>query len=103
MVETNQPIQLLNQGNGSSQLVSEHYGGLYRWFLWLTNTNGIAADLTQETFVAVWQSLDGCDGSRPFRPCLYGIARNVWRNHCAARPIASYPIEPRLEWPAAIK
>jgi len=27
----------------------------------------------------------GFDARRPFKPWLYGIARNVWRKHCAAR------------------
>src|SRR4029077_8698896 len=67
------------------QLVSQHYDSLYRWFLWLTNTAEDAADLTHDSFVALWQSLDRFDDRRPFKPWLYGIARNVWRKHCAGR------------------
>src|SRR5262249_29604822 len=85
MIETAESIQLANQRDHCVQLVSEHYQPLYRWFLWLTNTNGVAADLTQDTFVAVWQSLDRFDASRPFKPWLFGIARNVFRKHCAGQ------------------
>src|SRR5436309_8839806 len=67
------------------ELVASNYGRLYRWFLWLTNSPGDAADLTQDTFVAVWESLDRFQAGKPLLPWLYGIARNVWRNHNAAR------------------
>ena len=33
--------------------VEAHYRSLYRWFLWLTNRSEEAADLMQETFVAL--------------------------------------------------
>src|SRR5580765_896531 len=85
MIETDQPMQLRTQRDGCEQLVSEHYDRLYRWFLWLTNTAEDAADLTHDSFVALWQSLDRFDQRRPFKPWLYGIARNVWRKHCADR------------------
>src|SRR5688500_11951600 len=67
------------------ELVTLNYGRLYRWFLWLTDSPGDAADLTQDTFVAVWESLDRFDTARPLTPWLFGVARNVWRGHHAAR------------------
>src|SRR6058998_2133105 len=85
MIETSQPLQLRNQQDRCEQLVSEHYGRLYQWFLWLTNSADDAADLTNDTFVALWESLDRFDHHRPFKPWLYGIGRNVWRKHCADR------------------
>ena len=85
MTENGLPLQLRNPRDGCEPLVSEHYDRLYRWFLWMTNTADDAADLTHDTFMAVWESLDRFDARRPFKPWLYGIARNVWRKHCAAR------------------
>jgi len=84
-IETGQPLQLRNQRDRCEELVSEHYDRLYRWFLWLINSADDAADLTHDTFVALWQSLDRFDERRPFKPWLFGIARNVWRKHCASR------------------
>jgi len=86
MIETGQPLQLGNQRDRCEQLVSEHYDRLHRWFVWFTNSADDAADLTHDTFVALWQSLDRFDERRPFKPWLYGIARNLWRKHCADRP-----------------
>src|ERR1051326_1698570 len=85
MIENLQPLPLRTQRDNCEQLVSEHYDRLYRWFLWLTNAAEDAADLTHDSFVALWQSLDRFDERRPFKPWLYGIARNVWRKHCAGR------------------
>ena len=86
MIEGGEPLQLQNQRDRCEQLVSEHYDRLYRRFLWFTNSADNAADLTHDTFVAFWQSLDRFDDRRPFKPWLHGIARNVWRKHCAGRP-----------------
>jgi RNA polymerase sigma-70 factor (ECF subfamily) len=100
MIESGEPLRLQNQRDRREQLVSEHYDRLYRWFLWFTNSADNAADLTHDTFVALWQSLDRFDDRRPFKPWLYGIARNVWRKHCAGRlargidPPESAPEEP---------
>src|SRR5262245_8023345 len=83
MMETSQPLQL--QRDTCEQLVSQHYDRLYRWFFWLTNAADDAADLTHDTFVAVWQSVDRFDDRRPSKPWLFGIGRNVWRKYCAGR------------------
>lgn len=58
-----------------------HYPGVYRFFLWLARDRDIAADLTQETFVGFWGSLDRLvqPGDEDLRAWLYGIARNRWR------------------------
>src|SRR5207253_9654939 len=37
--------------------VDAHYRGVYGFFLWLTNDRDAAADLTQETFAAFWETL----------------------------------------------
>ena len=100
MIESGEPLQLQGQRDRCEQLVSEHYDRLYRRFLWFTNSAENAADLTHDTFVALWQSLDRFDDRRPFKPWLYGIARNIWRKHCAGRlargidPPESAPEEP---------
>src|SRR5687767_7330420 len=60
------------------RFVQAHYRGVYRFFLWLTNDADAAADLTQETFAAFWESTGRLsEGSRPpldLKAWLYGIA-----------------------------
>ena len=64
--------------------VDAHYRGVHRFFLWLTNDPDAAADLTQETFAAFWQSLAERDEESvpDLKAWLYGIARNRWRKRC---------------------
>ena len=96
-IETGQPLQLRNRRERCEELVVEHYDRLYRWFLWLLNSADDAADLTHDTFVALWQSLDRFDEHRPFKPWLFGIARNVWRKHCAGRSDNGVAVESSVE------
>lgn len=45
-----------------------------------------AEDLHQETFAAAWQGLHRLQDGAPFRPWLFGIARNLLRHHLRRRP-----------------
>lgn len=65
--------------------VDAHYAELFRWFRWLTNDSDWSADLTQETLLAFWESLDGGRGDTPARIWLLSVGRNVWRNSCRTR------------------
>jgi RNA polymerase sigma-70 factor (ECF subfamily) len=57
------------------------YAGLFRWFCRLVGSPDLAADLTQETFVAFWESIDRRRGDASPRTWLYAIGRNLWRKH----------------------
>lgn len=67
------------------RFVREQYAGLYRWFLWLTNCPHRSADLTQETFVAFWDSLRRTTPVASARTWLYSIGRNQWRKELRDR------------------
>jgi RNA polymerase sigma-70 factor (ECF subfamily) len=64
--------------------VRAHYRGVFRLLMWLTRSPETAADLTQETFAAFWQSRSAHTfaDDRAARAWLYGIARNRWRKRC---------------------
>jgi RNA polymerase sigma-70 factor, ECF subfamily len=75
------------QREACEAFVDAHYRGVYRFFAWLTGDREGAADLTQETFAAFWESTDRLeaagDASGPdLKAWLYGIARNRWRKRC---------------------
>ncbi len=55
------------------------YEGLFRWFCRLLGSTNQAADLTQATFAAFWESADRLDRDRSPRAWLYAIGRNLWR------------------------
>jgi RNA polymerase sigma-70 factor (ECF subfamily) len=62
--------------------VEASYADLFRWFHWLTNDVDLAADLVQGTFLAFWESVGPGQATVEARRWLFGIGRNVWRNHC---------------------
>lgn len=60
-------------------VVKARYASLYRQIYYLTNGDANrAADLTQETFVAAWQSLPSFDGRSAIGTWLHTIAVRVW-------------------------
>jgi len=69
----------------SERFVREHYADLYGWFLWLTNCPHRAADLTQDTFVAFWESLRRTTPDTSAKTWLYSIGRNRFRKDCRDR------------------
>ncbi|MBM3458862.1 MAG: sigma-70 family RNA polymerase sigma factor [Armatimonadetes bacterium] len=72
---------LAREPGACEAFVDAHYQGVYRFFRWLTYDRDVAEDLTQETFLGFWNSLDRLE--RPteadLQAWLYGIARNRWR------------------------
>jgi RNA polymerase sigma-70 factor, ECF subfamily len=89
------------QREACEAFVDAHYRGVFRLFVWLSNDTELAADLTQETFAAFWQSIDPRDRAPipDLKAWLYGIARNRWRKWCrdAAPPGAA--LEEALDLP----
>jgi RNA polymerase sigma-70 factor (ECF subfamily) len=75
----------LGVGAGAEAFVTATYAGLYRWFCHLTYSPEQAADLTQETFAAFWES--SVRRGRGVSPTtwLYAIGRNLWRKRMRDR------------------
>ncbi|MEM6991103.1 MAG: sigma-70 family RNA polymerase sigma factor [Myxococcota bacterium] len=62
-------------------LIDEHYPVLARFFRNKVALEGDVADLVHQTMLALVEALDRVDPSRPFRPFLYGIAKNCLWSH----------------------
>jgi RNA polymerase sigma-70 factor (ECF subfamily) len=74
------------------------YAGLFRWFCRLLGSPDLAADLTQETFAAFWESFDRRRGGTSERTWLYAVGRNLWRKHRRrARPCVPDRIEAAVD------
>jgi RNA polymerase sigma factor (sigma-70 family) len=67
--------------------VAESYAGLYRWFCRLTGSPEWAADLTQETFAAFWESAGRRKPGVSATTWLYAIGRNLWRKRLRDRKV----------------
>jgi RNA polymerase sigma-70 factor, ECF subfamily len=67
-------------------LIRDHHAAIYRFLARLTRDVTQAEDLTQETFAAAWQRLDGFRGQASLRSWLHRIA---YRKFLDARRAAS--------------
>lgn len=65
--------------SGAEAFVTATYAELYRWFCHLTASPDRAADLTQETFAAFWESAGRRGPGVSPTTWLYAIGRNLWR------------------------
>ena len=64
-------------------LVRAHQAELYRYMRYLGADDGVAQDLVQDTFLAVFQGSEPSEpGDRAAAAWLRGIARNLFLRHC---------------------
>ena len=84
-----------------SRFVRDEYAGLYRWLSRLTGRSEEAADLTQESFAAFWESLGRKLPRASPRTWLYAIARNQWRKYCRDRKPAQTEATEQIEAPTS--
>jgi RNA polymerase sigma-70 factor (ECF subfamily) len=64
--------------DAASELLKIHYADIYSYLRRLCGSNQDAEDLTQQTFLNVWSSLDSFAGRSKFSTWLYRIAHNVY-------------------------
>jgi RNA polymerase sigma-70 factor (ECF subfamily) len=81
------PNSRLDPREEREAFVHSSYAELFQWFCRLTGSSDRAADLTQETFAAFWESLDRIRGDASHRTWLYAIGRNLWRNQIRDRKV----------------
>lgn len=67
-------------GTGSKKqryevLVSEFYNDIFRYAYWLTKSRQVAEDLSQETFLRAWRSLDSLQNPAAAKAWLFTILR----------------------------
>ena len=75
----------LRDRNARESFVRESHEELFRWFYRLVGSPDEAADLTQDTFLAFWNSLDRRPESVSPRTWLFAIGRNLWRGRLRDR------------------
>ena len=63
--------------NAACELLEIYYAEIYAYLRRLCGNRADAEDLTQQTFLKVWSSLDGFKGRSRFSTWLYSIARNT--------------------------
>ena len=64
--------------NAACELLRIYYADIYSYLRRLCGSTADAEDLTQQTFLKVWSSLDGFAGRSKFSTWLYRIAYNTY-------------------------
>ena len=64
--------------DAACELLRIHYADIYSYLRRLCGSNHDAEDLTQQTFLKVWSSLDSFTGRSKFSTWLYRIAHNTY-------------------------
>ncbi|MEW6159324.1 MAG: RNA polymerase sigma factor [Verrucomicrobiota bacterium] len=62
----------------ASELVTQFYRRIFCYLCRLCGDETEAADLTQKTFLKLWDALPGFEGRSSFSTWLYGIAHHVY-------------------------
>jgi len=74
-------------------VVDALHGPVYRFLLRLTRDSSTAEDLTQETFVAIWQGIGSFRGRSEFTTWVFGIAYRQHRRWRDKRSVATVPLD----------
>ena len=74
-------------------LARRFYAGIYKYLLWLSRDADLAKDLTQETFVQIWQHPPENRGERALKAWVYRIARNEYLQHRRRAGIPTVALE----------
>ena len=73
-------------------VVERLLGPLHRFLLRLCRDPGVAEDLAQETFVAVWQGIGSYRGRSRFTTWVFGIAYRQYLRHRDRRSVDTVPL-----------
>jgi len=62
-------------------LARRFYTRVYNYLCWISRDRHLAEDLTQETFMQIWQHPPEMRGHRALRAWVYRVARNQYLQH----------------------
>jgi RNA polymerase sigma factor (sigma-70 family) len=83
----------LQAGNEAAMeaLVHRYHRPIYAYLYRLTGHREVAEDLAQETFIRLLTRIGEYQPDRPFRPWLYTIAHNLYKDYCRAAEQRALP------------
>jgi len=72
---------LAGNASAAEELARRGHADLYQFFMWQTRDADLAANLTQDTFVRVWERLSQYRGESSLRTWMHTIAYSVLTDH----------------------
>jgi RNA polymerase sigma factor (sigma-70 family) len=90
-------IEALGRGEDQAYaaVIDALHGPVYRFLLRLCRDSGLAEDMTQETFLAVWQGIGSYQGRSKFKTWVFGIA---YHRHLRQRDKRTVETVELVEW-----
>lgn len=64
------------------QIYREYFKDVFLYVRSLTTQEGLAEEITQETFTKALKAIDSYDGKKDIRAWLFTIAKNSFYTHC---------------------
>ena len=77
--------------DAAEELVRRYYAQVMRFCRWQCSKNGLAEDLTQETFLKVFRSIDRYRNRGHFKAWLFCVARNICMDELRKQQIEYEP------------
>jgi RNA polymerase sigma-70 factor, ECF subfamily len=77
----NAPQSGARGGTAFEGLIRRFYTGVYNHLVWMCRDTSLAEDLTQETFLQVWQHLPDLRKAQATKAWIHRIARNQYLQH----------------------
>ena len=73
--------RLAQSGVLFERLARRFYAGVFNYLCWVSRDKGLAEDLTQETFMQIWQHPPEMRSERALRAWVFRVARNEYLQH----------------------
>jgi len=73
--------RLAREKSSFDSLARRFYAGVFNYLCWISRDRGLAEDLTQETFMQIWQHLPEVRGERALKAWVFRVARNEYLQH----------------------
>lgn len=88
-------IEALRRGEEQAYaaVIEELVAPVYRFLLRLSGDSGTAEDLTQETFLAVWQGVGSFQQRSRFKTWVFGIAYRQFLRYRDKRTVETVPLD----------
>jgi len=75
------------------RLVRLSYAGIYNYVRWMSRDRGLAEDLTQETFMRVWEHLPELRNERALKAWVFRVARNEFLQRRRRAGLDTVPLQ----------
>ena len=91
--ERAEAVRCSAEGQGAFEAIARRfYAGVYNYLCWISRDRALAEDLTQETFMRIWEHPPELRHERALKAWVYRVARNEFLQHCRRAGLDTVPL-----------